>query len=103
GLAMERFLHPGRRDLPDIDLDFDWKVRDEVLEHVFQRWGRQHTAMICTHLSLQPRAAFREAAKLHGLSNEQITQLLPDVGEAEWGDAGPDLEGEADPTPLPAA
>src|SRR5207302_2287878 len=41
-LPLERFLHPGRTDLPDIDLDFDWKVRDDVLAHVFHRYGPNH-------------------------------------------------------------
>jgi DNA-directed DNA polymerase III PolC len=76
GLPMERFLHPGRPDLPDIDLDFDWKVRDDVIDYVFRRHGNPHTAMISSHLGLQPRSAFREAAKIHGLSNEQVTRLL---------------------------
>ncbi|MBV9126191.1 MAG: DNA polymerase III subunit alpha, partial [Planctomycetes bacterium] len=75
-LPLERFLHPGRADLPDIDLDFDWKVRDQVLAHVFRRFGPAHTAMISSHLFLQPRSAFREAAKVHGLSNEQVSRLL---------------------------
>jgi DNA-directed DNA polymerase III PolC len=75
-LPLERFLHPGRVDLPDIDLDFDWKVRDQVLAYVFRRHGPAHTAMISSHLFLQPRSAFREAAKIHGLSNEQVSTLL---------------------------
>jgi DNA polymerase III subunit alpha len=80
-LPLERFLYLGRADLPDIDLDFDWKVRDEVIDHVFQRYGDAHVARICTHLFLQPRSAFREAAKLHGLSNEQISELLTTLPE----------------------
>ncbi|MER3417400.1 MAG: hypothetical protein C4297_14495 [Gemmataceae bacterium] len=76
GLELERFLHAGRPDLPDIDLDFDWKVRDAVLAAVCQRYGEAYTAMISSHLSLQPRSAFREAARAHGLSNAQITRLL---------------------------
>jgi len=76
GLPLERFLHPGRADLPDIDLDFDWKVRDDVIDYVFRRHGPQHTARISTHQFLQPRSAFRESAKAHGLSNEQISALL---------------------------
>src|SRR5207302_3112272 len=76
GLPLERFLHPGRTDLPDIDLDFDWKVRDDVLAYVFRRHGPEHTAMISSHLFLQPRSAFREAAKAHGLSTEQVSRLL---------------------------
>ena len=80
-LPLERFLHPGRADLPDIDLDFDWKVRDDVIAHVTQRYGPAHTARISSHLFLQPRSAFREAAKIHGLSNEQISTLLTKLPE----------------------
>ncbi|HMF11902.1 MAG TPA: DNA polymerase III subunit alpha, partial [Gemmataceae bacterium] len=76
GLPMERFLHPGRTDLPDIDLDFDWKVRDDVIDYVFRRHGPRHTARISSHLFLQPRSAFRESAKAHGLSNQQVSALL---------------------------
>jgi DNA-directed DNA polymerase III PolC len=80
-LPLERFLHPGRTDLPDIDLDFDWKTRDQVIDWVFKRHGDRHTAMISTHLFLQPRSAFREPAKVHGLSSEQVTQLLGTFSE----------------------
>jgi DNA-directed DNA polymerase III PolC len=80
-LPLERFLHLGRADLPDIDLDFDWKVRDDVLAYVFRRHGPEHTAMISSHLFLQPRSAFREAAKAHGLSNEQVSSLLETLSE----------------------
>jgi DNA-directed DNA polymerase III PolC len=76
GLSLERFLHAGRRDLPDIDLDFDWKVRDEVIEWVKHNNDPKCTAQIASHLSLQPKSAFRESAKIHGLSDEQISQLL---------------------------
>jgi DNA-directed DNA polymerase III PolC len=76
GLSLERFLHAGRRDLPDIDLDFDWKVRDEVIEWVKHNNDPKCAAQIASHLSLQPKSAFRESAKIHGLSDEQISQLL---------------------------
>ena len=81
GLALERFLHPGRPDLPDIDLDFDWKVRDDVIAHVFRRYGPEHVAMISSHLFLQPRSAFREAGKAHGLSSDQITRLVETLAQ----------------------
>src|SRR5207302_4041762 len=81
GLSLERFLHAGRPDLPDIDLDFDWKVRDEVIAHVLRRHGERHAAMISSHLFLQPRSAFREAAKAHGLSNDQVSRLLEELPE----------------------
>jgi DNA-directed DNA polymerase III PolC len=75
-LPLERFLHPGRIDLPDIDLDFDWKVRDEVIEYAFRHHGATQVARISSHLFFQPRSAFREAAKVHGLSDEQVSHLL---------------------------
>ncbi len=81
GMSLERFLHLGRPDLPDIDLDFDWKVRDELIDQVMKRYGPRHTAMISSHLFLQPRSAFREAGKLHGLSNEQISTLVTTLSE----------------------
>jgi DNA polymerase III alpha subunit len=81
GLSLERFLHAGRRDLPDIDLDFDWKVRDDVIDHVRRTYGPAYTAQIASHLFLQPRSAFRESAKIHGLSNEQVSQLLERLDE----------------------
>jgi DNA-directed DNA polymerase III PolC len=80
-LPLERFLHPGRADLPDIDLDFDWKVRDDVIAYVFRRHGPEHTVMISSHLFLQPRSAFREAGKIHGLSNEQVSGLLETLSD----------------------
>jgi DNA-directed DNA polymerase III PolC len=76
GLEPERFLHPGRADLPDIDLDFDWKVRDRIIDSVIRRYGPAHVARISSHLFFQPRSAFREAGKVHGLSDEQVSALL---------------------------
>jgi DNA-directed DNA polymerase III PolC len=81
GLSLERFLHAGRKDLPDIDLDFDWKVRDDVIDHVRRHYGADYTAQIASHLFLQPRSAFRKSAKVHGLSDEQIGQLLERLDE----------------------
>jgi DNA-directed DNA polymerase III PolC len=81
GLSLDRFLYAGRRDLPDIDLDFDWKVRDDVIDWVRRWYGPDRTAQIASHLSLQPRSAFRESAKIHGLSDEQVSQLLERVDD----------------------
>lgn len=94
-LALDRFLHIGRPDLPDIDLDFDWRVRDEIIAHVFARYGRAHTAMISTHLFLQPRSAFREASKIHGLSSDQVTECaVREEGEGEAAPANFPLEAQ---------
>ena len=66
-LPFERFLNPARKDRPDIDLDFCWRRRDEVLEHVFELFGPERTAMISTLNRFGSRSAFREAALAHGI------------------------------------
>ncbi len=72
-LPFERFLHEGRTDYPDIDVDFSWRVRDEVIAEVFRRFG--DVAMVSTHITFQRRSAFREAAKAFGYSDEQVSML----------------------------
>ncbi len=71
-LTFERFLHEERTDLPDIDVDFAWDERDDVLAYVFKKYGRERAAMVANHVTLQPRAAVREVGKVFGLSNEEI-------------------------------
>ncbi|MBI4564948.1 MAG: DNA polymerase III subunit alpha [Planctomycetes bacterium] len=75
GLQFERFLHEGRTDWPDLDLDFCWRTRDEVIDHVFHRFGAERVAMVSTHIALRERGAFREAAKAHGFSEDQIRAI----------------------------
>src|SRR5262249_51390604 len=103
GLELERFLHPGRADLPDIDLDFDWKVRDEIIDYVIQRYGSRHVARISMHLFLQPRSAFRQAGKAHGLSSEQVSELLTHLDERIDEVLLPDPALPPRPAPLPPA
>jgi len=74
-IHFERFLNLSRSDCPDIDIDFCWHRRDEVIDYVFRRYGADHTAMICTHNTFRSRGAFREAAKACGLSNENVGRL----------------------------
>jgi error-prone DNA polymerase len=71
-LTFERFLHEERTDLPDIDVDFAWDERDDVLNYVFDKYGRERAAMVANHVTLQPRAAVREVGKVYGLTNEEI-------------------------------
>jgi DNA polymerase III alpha subunit len=78
-LPFERFLHEGRADYPDLDVDFCWRIRDEVLAYVFDRF--RDAAMVSTHITFQERSAFREAARAFGYSNEQVS--LMQRGRAE--------------------
>ena len=79
-LVFERFIHPERVDMPDIDIDFPWDERDSVLEYVFERYGEQRTAMVASQVFLQPRSAIRETSKVYGLSNEEIKAVTKRIG-----------------------
>ena len=79
-LPFERFLNPARKDLPDIDLDFCSRRRDEVLEYVRRTYGREKVALVATVSTMRPRSAVRETAKAYGLAEIEInnlTRLVP--------------------------
>ena len=75
GLYFERFLHPARRDCPDLDIDLCWQRRDEVIDHVYRTYGAEQVAMISTHATLGARSAFRETAKALGVANARVNAL----------------------------
>lgn len=74
-LFFERFLNPERKSPPDIDLDFGWKQRDEILDYVYNRYGHDRVAMICTYVTFTARLAVREIGKALGLPEEEITSV----------------------------
>ncbi len=74
-LLFERFLNPARKDLPDIDLDFCSRRRDEVLEYVRSTYGSDKVALVSTVSTLRPRSAVRETAKAYGLEESEINKL----------------------------
>lgn len=69
----ERFLNRGRLSPPDVDLDFSWKERDEIIKYVFDKYGYNHVAMISTMVTFRARSAFREVAKAFGISQSEIS------------------------------
>lgn len=74
-LLFERFLNPARRSLPDIDLDFCSRRRDDVLNYVRETYGHNQVALVATINTLQPRSAVRETGKAYGLDNQQLKSL----------------------------
>ncbi|HET6497813.1 MAG TPA: DNA polymerase III subunit alpha [Coriobacteriia bacterium] len=66
GLFFERFLNPERREMPDIDIDFDDERRSEVLDYVRGRYGEDKVAQIVTFNTLKPRQAVRDAGRVLG-------------------------------------
>jgi error-prone DNA polymerase len=71
-LFFDRFLNPGRQDPPDIDVDFPWDERDDILDFLFNKYGTANTAMISNHNSFKARSAVREVAKVYGIPESEI-------------------------------
>lgn len=75
-LYFERFLNPYRTSPPDFDIDFSWKDRDEVIDYIFKRYGRDHVALLGMYSTFQHKAVIRELGKVFGLPKEEIDQLV---------------------------
>jgi len=73
-LYFERFLNLGRTSPPDVDLDFSWKERDEIIKYVFEKYGYEQVAMISTTVTFRARSAFREVAKAFGISVREVSK-----------------------------
>lgn len=75
-LYFERFLNPHRTSPPDFDIDFSWKDRDEVIDYVYKRYGKGHTALLATYNTFQGRSIIRELGKVFGLPKAEIDKLV---------------------------
>lgn len=79
-LYFERFMNRGRLSPPDVDLDFSWKERDRLVRYIFEKYGYDKVAMISTTVTFRARSAFREIAKVFGISESEISKysrLIP--------------------------
>ncbi len=74
-LLFERFLSDDRREAPDIDIDFAHRDREQVLQYVYERYGREHAAMVCEQITYRGRSAVRDACRVLGFSVEQADTL----------------------------
>ncbi|MBX9927991.1 MAG: PHP domain-containing protein [Gemmatimonadaceae bacterium] len=70
-LLFERFLSEERAEPPDIDIDFAHRERERVLQYIYERYGREHAAMVCEHITWRGRSAVRDAARVLGFSPQQ--------------------------------
>jgi DNA polymerase-3 subunit alpha len=79
-LLFERFLNPGRKEMPDIDMDFDSRYRGEMIRYAADRYGHDHVAQIVTFSTIKARAAVRDAARVLGYPyavGDKIAKLMP--------------------------
>jgi error-prone DNA polymerase len=86
-LLFERFLSAERREPPDIDVDFEHERREEVIQELYERWGRERAAMVSEVISYRGKSALREVGKVFGLSPEQIDRLSQSIIHWEGSEA----------------
>ncbi|SHE66457.1 error-prone DNA polymerase, DnaE-like [Loktanella atrilutea] len=98
-LLFERFISEERKEPPDIDVDFEHERREEVIQHIYKKYGRDRAGLCATVIHYRPRSAIREVGKVMGLS-EDVTAALAktvwgswgtDIGESHAKEAGVDL------------
>src|SRR5215218_5715678 len=81
GLMFERFLNPGRKSMPDIDIDFSVRGRERMIRYVADKYGRESVAQIITFGKMAPRAATRDAARVLGFdyaTGDKLAKQIPE-------------------------
>ncbi|HFE37735.1 MAG TPA: DNA polymerase III subunit alpha, partial [Gammaproteobacteria bacterium] len=82
-MLFERFISRDRDEPPDIDVDFEHERREEVIQYIYQKYGRHRAALTATVICYRPRSAIRDVGKALGLSLEQVAQLSKSI---QWWD-----------------
>ncbi|QXQ06067.1 error-prone DNA polymerase [Sphingosinicellaceae bacterium] len=92
-LLIERFISQERSEPPDIDVDFEHERREEVMQYVYDRYGRDRAAIVATVIHYRPRSAIRDVGKALGLTEDVTARLANTV----WGSFGTEIaEGHVD-------
>jgi error-prone DNA polymerase len=87
-LLFERFISEERKEPPDIDVDFEHERREEVIQHIYDKYGRDRAGIAATIIHYRPRSAIREVGKVMGLSEDVCGALASTI----WGSMDPELE-----------
>jgi DNA polymerase III alpha subunit len=89
-LLFERFINEART-LPDIDIDFDVNRREEVIQYLYNQYGADHAAMVCTVVTYRARSAVREVAKALGFPPEAVNRVAKALDTRDASDVARDL------------
>ncbi len=84
-MLFERFVSKERNEPPDIDVDFEHERREEVMQYLYERYGRERAALAATVITYRRKSALRDAGKALGLSLDQVERL---AGALAWWDQG---------------
>ena len=82
-LLFERFLSAARNEPPDIDVDFEHERREEVIQYIYQKYGRDRAAIVATVTQQHEKGAIRDVAKAMGLSLDMVNKLSSSVVRSE--------------------
>ena len=85
-LLFERFISKERNEPPDIDVDFEHQRREEVIQYVYDKYGRERAALAATLITYQPKSALRDVGKALGLDALQVDRIAKSI--AWWDDRG---------------
>ncbi len=98
-LLFERFLSRERNEPPDIDIDFEHERREEVIQYVYEKYGRERAGMTAEVITYRPRSAVRDVGKALGLSLDRVDALAKSVDHVDGSDqlAGRFREAGVDP------
>jgi len=83
-LLFARFMSDERREPPDIDVDFEHERREEVIQYIYNRYGRHRAGIAATVIHYRPRSAMREVGKVFGLTDD-VTAQLSGLVWGSWG------------------
>ncbi|MBA2635183.1 MAG: PHP domain-containing protein, partial [Sphingomonas sp.] len=84
-LLFERFISEERKEPPDIDVDFEHERREEVIQHIYTKYGRERAGIAASVIHYRPRSAIREVGKVMGLS-EDVTAAIASSIWGSWGE-----------------
>ena len=98
-LLFDRFISEERKEPPDIDVDFEHERREEVIQHIYEKYGRHRAGLCATVIHYRPRMAIREVGKAMGLSEDVTAKLAGtvwggwgrEIGEAHVAETGMDI------------
>jgi DNA-directed DNA polymerase III PolC len=79
-LYFERFINPFRTSPPDFDIDFSWDERDEIIDYVFKRYGKEYVCLLAVYVTFKDRSAYRELGKVFGLPKAEIDDQVAGSG-----------------------
>ena len=85
-VLFERFISKDRDEAPDIDIDFEHQRREEVIQYIYEKYGRERAGMTAELITYRPRSAVRDVGKALGLSLDRVDALANAIGHASEGE-----------------